>query len=61
MLEGITKATIRIILATAVILLINTIGQNFDFSIPINLVSIALISGFGVLGIIGVIIFQFFI
>lgn len=61
MLEGITKVTIRIVLATAIILLINTIGQKYGMLVPINLVNIALISGFGVLGVITVIVFQFFI
>jgi SigmaK-factor processing regulatory protein BofA. len=61
MLEGLTKVTIRIILATAIILIINTFGQYFEFMVPINFINISLISGFGALGIIAVILFRFLI
>lgn len=58
MLKNINKYIIRFILSTIAIMLFNSIFMNYNFSIPLNIFNITLITSLGIPGFIVAIIIK---
>lgn len=58
MLKKINKFIIRFFLSTLAILLINSIGIQYDFTIPFNMITILILTILGIPGIILIFLFK---
>ena len=58
MVRRLSDLAVRIFLASLVIILINVAGTRFNYYLPINLFNISVIAGFGIPGIIAVVILN---
>ena len=61
MLKNVNKYIIRFILSTVLIMLFNSIAMRYNFSLPLNIFNVAMITVLGIPGFIVAIIIKTFL
>lgn len=59
MLENISKVALRLMAATLFLIFFNTIGLHYGYQLPMNLFNIVILAGFGIPGLIALVLLGF--
>lgn len=61
MVEKISKLALRLMAATLFLIFFNTIGIQYNYQLPINLFNIIILAGFGIPGLIALVLLGFMV